>query len=700
MDFFISSPPVLRYDLNDIWGEPVRVQEQQPRSSQPRHLYTSASQPLLSQAAAEAGGYEPSHGISTSFSQPAALTTPGSGTYYKEEDDASASFLGAQSTSKVTAAQNSAAYPRLSIALTTAVLLLVGLSLCTVGILSLRHGPQIQQAQYGAQRAIGAVPGFPLRMGLCQDLHIVNQGAHVFLNIIGVLILGFSSFLQQLLTSPLFSRAFNRTNWVTSTFGNNSVGRLFRIGTTVSIFGWIGMVLTSLPAHAFVNSLVTYTRLAPGDNGWNFGVGSWPAYPTSTIANSNASYPLGNRVPVDLVQCRNSIHVPIQDTTAINPVLIVSDYNVLRNWYNHSPGDWYEGMMEHKDENPTFTATCYADLYSSKCFMSIRPEPALVVGIACVVKALIVIWLLIKDTHFTEPSISSIGDAILAVHKTEKQIGGKSLVGFSKIKTHVDPIKYKAFNMRRFSMLRVGDWFSYFYWVLSVIGAGVCFWLALGLSETSIAGMFKAGFAASGTAYFSIPDTAGLGSLGAMAAANSPQFWLSSAYFTYSSAITQIYQEYEWQKFYMRSTHIRTTIQHPFLRTEKTRWLQLPLIASAALMSIGGVMHWLVSLSVSITDVISGSTHTSTVVIAAEPLFVLVVVAGGLVLAITVFYCISLKYKMPILNNSLGVLAAAVPTGGLMPELMWAATKESAEQQARCGLMYDGEHPKADEYYW
>ncbi|KAM0755909.1 hypothetical protein T439DRAFT_351645 [Meredithblackwellia eburnea MCA 4105] len=701
MAYLVSSPPVVRYDLNDIWGEPISASG----GRHSRHLYTSASQPLLSQAAASSGGYEASHGSTYPPFSPTSIKTSDTASFTTTEDDAASSTFLLKPQSHVTSAKHSAAYPRLSISVITFILLALGVSLCTIGTLTLQRGLQTQQAQYGTQQAKGRMPGFPLRMGSCKELRMVNQGAHIVLNVIGVLILGFSSFLQQLLTSPLFSRAFTRQAWTTSTFGNNSVGRLFRVGTAVSIFGWIGLVITSLPAHAFINSLVTYTRMVPSANGWTSGAypnsatpqKPWPSDPNSSIADSNSSYPLGTRVLVALDQCTVLDYVTYQDTTTVDPVLIVSDFNLLWKWFDTYTGDWVSVITANQKNYPNFTAECHANVYDSMCFLSIRPEPALVVGLFCVLKALIVAWILWKDPHFSEPSISSIGDAVLAVHRAGEQIAGKSLVGFTRRKTHPGGMKYQTFRMRRLSMLRVGDWFAYFYWLLSVCAAGALFGLIIG---DSIGEMFKLGFGAVGFDWFSIPDTAGFASLATMAIANSPQFWLSSAYFTYSSAITQIYQEYEWQKFYMRSTHLRTTIQHPFLRTKKTRWLQLPLLASASLMALGGIMHWLVSLTASITDIISDGAHSSTLVITPEPLFVLVIVAGCLVLGITIFYCMRLKYKMPILNNSLGVLAAAVPTGALMPELMWAAQKkEAGEDHARCGLMSSGEHPQVGEYY-
>jgi hypothetical protein len=160
----------------------------------------------------------------------------------------------------------------------------------------------------------------------------------------------------------------------------------------------------------------------------------------------------------------------------------------------------------------------------------------------------------------------------------------------------------------------------------------------------------------SGSSYTGSPSTFPL----QVIIANCPQLWLSIGYLLWNNQLSRIYMEREWRQFYHQ--RIRPRVSYPLIRKEpglrSTRWLQLPYGISIILMIVNTILHWLVSQTLFVVEILPTATKPANFYLNFSP-FAIVCVGGAstlLVLGITIFYFIRFKTWMPLMAGSLRIV--------------------------------------------
>jgi hypothetical protein len=106
-------------------------------------------------------------------------------------------------------------------------------------------------ATYVLDESIGT-----LYRGQCEKVSRIGEGIHVFINVIGTLLLGASNFTMQCLSSPTrteIDRGHAKKQWLE--IGVLSLRNL-RFINRVRLWLWIGLALSSVPIHLMYNSAV------------------------------------------------------------------------------------------------------------------------------------------------------------------------------------------------------------------------------------------------------------------------------------------------------------------------------------------------------------------------------------------------------------------------------------------------------------
>ena len=169
--------------------------------------------------------------------------------------------------------------------------------------------------------------------------------------------------------------------------------------------------------------------------------------------------------------------------------------------------------------------------------------------------------------------------------------------------------------------------------------------------------------------------------------ANCPQLWLSIGYLLWNNQITRIWMEREWRSFY-RHRH-KPRVSYPLeahhTGVRATRWLQLPYWLTFILMALNTVLHWLVSQTLFVVEILANSQKAANFYLNFSPLaiFCIGLASTILVLGMTIFYFVPIKTWMPLMAGSLrivlesclhlppkpttdGKLVYDIPDGGVM----------------------------------
>lgn len=147
--------------------------------------------------------------------------------------------------------------------------------------------------------------------------------------------------------------------------------------------------------------------------------------------------------------------------------------------------------------------------------------------------------------------------------------------------------------------------------------------------------------------------------------ANSPQILLSCLYLTVNGLLTDMLLERKWSNFARHRAYLRVT--SPKGQQRSTYWLQIPYKYAIPLLTVFGVLHWLVSQSLFLArvniydfnDVLDESASISTCSDSIMA-FLLVIVIGGF----TLLSIIALSFRrystgMPLAGSCSAVISAA-----------------------------------------
>jgi hypothetical protein len=225
-----------------------------------------------------------------------------------------------------------------------------------------------------------------------------------------------------------------------------------------------------------------------------------------------------------------------------------------------------------------------------------------------------------------------------------------------------------------------------FWWIsaLGVTGFGVFAWQVLGTGLTFSDRLKRFGVGTVDPMTSLLPGTTDIrgGSPNTfplqVIIANCPQLWLSVGYLLWNNQITRIYMEGEWRSFYRRAQKPRISYgkSNGEVGVRETRWLQLPYLLSFFLMILSTILHWLVSQTLSVVEILGTAQHPApNYYLNFSPLAIIItgVVSTILVLGITIYYFIPIRTWMPLMAGSGRVvfescvrLESTLPVSGIM----------------------------------
>jgi hypothetical protein len=533
--------------------------------------------------------------------------------------------------------------------------------------------------------SLSSVESLRLASGSCDSsVHTYNIVAHLFINLLGTVILGSSNYIQQVCTSPSITeiaRQIRQRGDVS--FGANSPSALLRQRSTTLKLLWLSLVFTSLPIHIMLNGIIGYAIFAVDD------VGS-RAVEASAVSSNDYGTNWTN----------------ISSSTCVTYLLnsnIVTDYNnitiVVKNddefdYYNESQ---YKGPLSSYMywPNAADLENCYINFVTSECQLTIRWFPLVCTTTAVILKSLIVFIALHRHPHFRKRVFNSLGDMIAlgARHphlREHYHRNNRTFPGFCRQQ-----------RIRWVHALGPLDLMVVIFWWVSALGVsafGVFFWVHLGL-QVSVGNRLKVfglGTVSAETSFLVGPpaDDFNLGGPSSMfpllvIIGNSPQLWLSFGYLLWNNQVTRIWIEREWRAYYQKCHIPRVSYDTDEVGFRPTRWLQLPYWLTGSLMVISTLMHWLVSQTLFVVEILAqGNNHFYYLNFSPLAIILIGVVATVLVVAITVYYYIPVRTWMPFMAGSARVvfgsctrLSSKLPVHGLA----WGDVSTPTERLAGFG---------------
>jgi len=513
----------------------------------------------------------------------------------------------------------------------------------------------------GGISSLFSLASLKLRSGSCNtELRNINITIHLLINFFGTIVLGSSNYLQQICASPDLEEIERRLKAKGDlSFGANSASSVFGQRSFSLKVIWLSFVVTSVPIHVMLNGIVGYAVHPVDDLSGQAGLLS--QYP-----------PTANQTTINAQECYNyllSSSAYVTDYDNMTVILKSSDNAFEYMQYAQGNGDSAYDFVPKVDD----VVDCYIHPVVSQCELTIRWFPLLMTAIAVTIKSLIAIIALHRHNHFHKRLFNSLGDMIalgtrrpqLQVNRNEKYafIDGKKGAGMFGGPFHPQRIQWvKSLGKLDFAV-------SVFWWtsVIGVTVAGAMMWnnIGAGLSVSDRLKRFGVGTIDPSTSF--IPGSSG-GDAGPhlfpilVLVANSPQLWLSFGYLLWNNQITRIWMEQEWRSYYGRLHKPRVSYKTADRGLRATRWLQLPYWATALLMVINTMLHWLVSQTMFVVEIFGdqnitdsdGNLNYSDFYINYSPLAIMSIGIGSsiLVLSITIYYFIPRKSLMPLMGGS------------------------------------------------
>lgn len=569
--------------------------------------------------------------------------------------------------------------------LTHILIIVAALVLAACGYTVHRAMTYPDKAQYGS-----IMPSFILASGECSYVGRLSGGLLLLVNIIGGICLGISSYLQQLCTSPTHEDISSEMKVHGDVnFGGNSPVSLFRRFRTRKLICvlWVFLLITSIPAHLLLNGSI---GIAP----------TWLSLQVSAVyQNMTSQYVVGDQLTwtnVSSSQCNNlllrmsqvgySNYDVLKLTVVIDPSLS-SDSVFQFVGYNiseiSSPPTWNASesyllvgaLVIAQQSSQLQILYCLADTVDEECGLVVRWLPLVIFSSALTVKAIITCIAIHILPHFKKLLYNNLGDFIyFAVHNPDIKIPNESLASKRKLSKSYMPAngveiratrKYKPWAW----FLNMSDWVAYFLlicgtagvWVLVgynlwLVGSGYMFtWTQTGFGLNGGAAVVAMSWTSDGANALTSANI-----FAAVIMANIPQICISIAYLLFNNQISRLWQEREWRSFYLRRKLPRTGIAlGP--GTRSTRWLQLPYLLSALLITVSICLHWLASQAVFLVESYQQSFQGMQINLYVMPLpaIVLAGIWTAFLIVITVIYVLPQRSPMPIMCGSARVVFAS-----------------------------------------
>ncbi|KAH8678758.1 hypothetical protein BGZ60DRAFT_401781 [Tricladium varicosporioides] len=465
--------------------------------------------------------------------------------------------------------------------------------------------------------------------GDCGKAEALSLVAHLFINILSTVLLGASSYAMQVASSPSradIDRAHREQKWLD--IGVFSF-RNFKWISKYRLTAYSLLLLSSIPLHFLYNSVISSSLATLKETAI--------LYVTPQYLNNTAEYTAPFWDDAVMVKVRTQAtqgqlkHIGIEECNKIITTILQSKYeSVVFVQDSISYGNsttlinaGYDG--QDLEFSPMYKPSdCWASPSTAKCELFFNSTLMICIIIANIVKCAIMV---IMVWRFTQPSLVTRGDAIasfLAIDDSttvglrgiEKRRGSKAQWVFRETMVYV-PSQKRWYSAP--SRLKWG--FSITVCILFVATAAGM--LALGLFDIGLnlnPGTVNADKVTSWSILslgFNKPSLLatilingdpvivpqGQNPFRLVLLANTPQLVLSVGYLLINNLLTDMLGAWEWSKIGQTKTKLRTT--SPQGQQRSTYFLQLPYTYAVLLMVIMTAMHYLLSASLFVVDIVT-----------------------------------------------------------------------------------------------
>jgi hypothetical protein len=488
------------------------------------------------------------------------------------------------------------------------------------------------------------------------SLHTYNLIGHFIINFLGTIVLASSNYLQQICSSPTLDVIKKRIEKGKDLkFGSNSPSSVFSQKKTLTLL-WLSLLLTSLPLHIMINGILGYAV-----HSINSGCQAIQAKTTGETATPSYA---SNWTIVPSQQCAQLLLSSIAFVTDFKNITIVVNPNSV------APFTYYDNYFSQAGipDSPYIPkasdiSICYTDSIISECQLTVRWFPLLCAAGGLFLKATIAFFGLSKHSHFHRRIFNSLGDMIA--------VGARhpNLRKFAR-----DANMFKGEPCRELKIRwkqALGGWdflVAMFWWIssLGVLGLGMYEFMKAGGVMTWSDRYKRFGLGTIDPTTSIIPNAASAQNGDAstfpiqIIIANCPQLWLSIGYILWNNQITRIWMEREWRSFY--GHRLKPRVSYPLevhhAGVTATRWLQLPYWLTFVLMALNTVLHWLVSQTLFVVEILANSEKAANFYLNFSPLaiFSIGLASTILVLGMTIFYFVPIKTWMPLMAGSLRIV--------------------------------------------
>jgi len=544
----------------------------------------------------------------------------------------------------------------------------------------------------------------PLMTRTCDsNLSRYNLLVNLVINMLGTIVLGCSNYLQHLCASPNIFQIKKRLEANKDiAFGTNSPFSVMHRGFWLILF-WLFLVVTSIPLHTMINGIIGYA-VTPIDAGCqaiqeaSTGVTTPPAYASNwTIVTSN--------------QCAQLL---------LDSIAYVTDFNnitILVNPNSSIPFDFYNNFLNEAGDSRSYIpkasdiSVCYVQQSESQCQLTVRWFPLLVTALGLLLKFFITLIFLFRNDHFRRRVFNCLGDMIAlgARHPTLRAYG----------KNHNPlPGKYQIMKIRWWKALGILDGFVIAAWTMVGIGItrfGIYLWISVGKNMSWSDRWKRFGLGTVDPETSIVPGNSNYRDAkpdtfpALVVLANCPQLFFSIGYLFWNNQITRIYMEHEWRSYYdtkAKKPRVSYTIEeNDHNRYKTSRWLQLPATFSVIWMFVNTFLHWLLSETLFVVEILPGPQSPANFYLNFSPpaIFAVGISATIVVLSMIIFFLWPQKSHMPLMNGSMLVVLQSclylqdddVPPGGISwGDISWYAGRgrmRLAGFGLRAGRMVEGQ---------
>ncbi|KAK5157013.1 hypothetical protein LTS14_004530 [Recurvomyces mirabilis] len=177
--------------------------------------------------------------------------------------------------------------------------------------------------------------------------------------------------------------------------------------------------------------------------------------------------------------------------------------------------------------------------------------------------------------------------------------------------------------------------------------------------------------------------------------ANLPQVICSLLYFAYNGLFTSMVLSHEYSQYMLRNRRKALRVSSPKGEQRSKYFLHLPYTYSIPLIAISTLLHWLVSQSLFLVRVTTGSQgedyRISSLGFSCSPILATIIVGSVLVLGAIGFGCRKLASSMPLASScSVAISAACHPPGedtdAALLQLSWGEVGEANTELGHCSF--------------